>query len=87
MSIETLTLSNIMTKDVTTAEEKETLNAICKIMSDNKIGSVIIVRENSNEAIGIITERDILRKIAHDPSSVTMPARELMSKPLIIKVN
>jgi CBS domain-containing protein len=72
-----------MTKDVKTSTESQTIPSICKIMSDNNIGDVIIVKESGSEPVGIITERDIVNQIALTPSSVQMPVNKLMSRPLI----
>lgn len=72
-----------MTKDVKTATESQNIYSICKIMRDNNIGDVIIVKESVSEPVGIITERDIVNQIALTPSSVQMPVHELMSRPLI----
>jgi CBS domain-containing protein len=72
-----------MTKDVKTATESQSIYSICKIMRDNNIGDVIIVKESVSEPAGIITERDIVNQIALNPSSVQMPVHELMSRPLI----
>ena len=62
-------------------------------MNENSIGSLIIIKRlnsnnpntsNNKEIIGIITERDIVRIIGLlQPSSLTVPIREFMSKPVI----
>ena len=57
-----------MTKDVKTATESQSIYSICKIMRDNNIGDVIIVKESVSEPAGIITERDIVNQIALNPS-------------------
>ncbi len=62
MSIESVPVSNIMVRNVKTAEENQSINAIAKVMSENNVGSVVIVRSNDAEDLsGIITERDIVR--------------------------
>ena len=73
MSIDSVSVSSIMTKDVKTATESQSIYSICKIMRDNNIGDVIIVKESVSEPAGIITERDIVNQIALTPSSVQMP--------------
>jgi CBS domain-containing protein len=91
MSIESVPVSNIMVKKVKTAEENQSINAIAKVMSDNNIGSVVIVRSEDTEGLaGIITERDIVRIVAaaeHRSSasvaSFQLLARDIMSKPVI----
>ena len=51
-----------MVRNVKTAEENQSIHAIAKMMSENNIGSVVIVKSNDVEGLsGIITERDIVR--------------------------
>ena len=93
MSIETIPVSDIMVRNVKTAEENQSINAIAKVMSENNIGSVVIVKSNEVEGLsgiisGIITERDIVRiaGAAQTSSSTTLlhlTARDIMSKPVV----
>jgi CBS domain-containing protein len=88
MSIESVPVSNIMVRNVKTAEENQSINAIAKVMSENNIGSVVIVKSNEVGGLsGIITERDIVRLAgAVQTSSSTLlqlTARDIMSKPVI----
>ena len=93
MSIETIPVSDIMVRNVKTAEENQSINAIAKVMSENNIGSVVIVKSNEVEGLsgivsGIITERDIVRMagVAQTSSSTTplqLTARDIMSKPVV----
>lgn len=48
-----------MTKNVKTIQSTGSLFNVWKIMKDNKIGCVVVVNE-SNDPVGIITERDII---------------------------
>jgi len=85
MSIESITISNVMVGNVKTAKESQTVKVVAKIMADNNIGSVVIVKNtDANNPVGIITERDIVR-IAGAEKTLTlqMPARDVMSKPVI----
>jgi CBS domain-containing protein len=83
-----------MTRNVITETEDQNVQAVCKIMNENSIGSVIIVKgldsnnanrsNNNKEIVGIITERDIVRIIGLlQPSLLPVPIREFMSKPVI----
>jgi CBS domain-containing protein len=100
-SLVTVPISSIMTKEVRTANEAQSLYEVCKIMHDNNIGSVVITgrrkeAESVSEAkagiepVGIITERDVVNKIALklDPASyrssiLELFASKIMSTPLI----
>jgi CBS domain-containing protein len=55
-------------------------------MNENNLGGVVIVKRgvSGNEQVGIITERDIIRKIGEaDLFTTQTPIRELMSTNLI----
>ncbi|MGD1834498.1 MAG: CBS domain-containing protein, partial [Nitrososphaeraceae archaeon] len=68
------------TADLTTSTE----NIASQMRNKNK-GSIIVVDKKDNDKpIGIITEKDITRKIvAEGKDPKTTPANEIMSKPLI----
>ena len=95
MVIESIPVSSFMTRNVITETEDKNIQAVCKIMNENSIGSVVILKRsdsnnpnrsnnNNKEIVGIITERDIVRIIALlQPSALTVPIREFMSKPVI----
>lgn len=92
MSIESIPVSSLMTRNVITQTEDQNVHAVSKTMHENNIGSVVIVRNkdrdndisSSNKPIGIITERDIVRILGSlEPSLLKAPIRDLMSKPLI----
>ena len=94
MVIESIPVSSFMTRNVITETEDKNIQAVCKIMNENSIGSVVILKRtdsnnpnrsnNNKEIVGIITERDIVRIIGLlQPSSLTVPIREFMSKPVI----
>ncbi len=85
MSIESITVSNIMVRDVKTAKESQTVKTIAKIMTENNIGSVVIVKNaDVSRPGGIITERDIVRIAgAEQALTLQMPARDVMSEPII----
>jgi CBS domain-containing protein len=80
-----------MTKTVITANLDQTIQTVCKIMNENNLGSVVIVKRgvSGNEPVGIIIERDIIRKIGDvDLFTTQTPIRELMSNNLVtIKPN
>ena len=97
----TTPISSIMTKEVRIANQDQSLYEVCKIMYENNIGSVVITKrrkqveraaeaETGIEPVGIITERDVVNKIALklDPASYRSSVLELfagkiMSTPLV----
>ena len=56
---------------------------ISNLMKEDKVGSIIIIDQNT-EPVGIITERDIVRRvISEGKDSKITKATDIMSKPLI----
>jgi CBS domain-containing protein len=79
-------VSNFMTTELITATEDQTIQQICKMMSEHDIGSVVVVKRSvdGNNPIGIITERDIVNQIgSSELFMVQKPIREVMSYPLV----
>lgn len=86
LNLEEIPVTKVMTKDVKTVTDHESLQEACKVMKANKIGSVIVVSSEgapNKIPVGIITERDVIYQIATDPSIVNSRVAEIMSKPLI----
>jgi CBS domain-containing protein len=86
LGIDSVPVSSFMTTELITATEDQTIQQICKMMSDHDIGSVVVVKRSvdGNNPIGIITERDIVNQIgSSDVFLVQKPIREVMSYPLV----
>ena len=84
MNLESISISNCMTKNVKTVHSAERLFNACKIMRDNNIGSLIVIDEdNSNNPIGIITERDVISNLTSPESNLQIQVNEIMTKPII----
>ncbi len=72
----------LMSKNVVTADEQKSVYDIAKMMSEKDIGTIVIVRDE--EPIGIVTERDLVKRIcAKDLNASKVMIREIMSSPLI----
>jgi signal-transduction protein with cAMP-binding, CBS, and nucleotidyltransferase domain len=67
------------------ANSSDTIFMISNLMKERKVGSIIIINEDEqNYPIGIITERDIVRRVISDNKDPkNTKANEIMSKPLI----
>ncbi len=85
MSLDSIAITNFMHKDIIVAEQDLNMIGLSRIMSNNDIGSVIIVDDlNTRKPVGIITERDVIRAIGTlQPDQLIVPVREHMSHPLI----
>ena len=89
-SLEFVSVSSIMITDVKTAEEHRSVKAVCRLLYENKIGSIVIIKNTTPEnqeskiPVGIVTERDIVRLVSlPDILSVDEPVYLLMRSPLI----
>lgn len=85
MSLDSIGVSTVMNKNIIVVEQDLNLISISKIMSNNDIGSVVVVDDlDSRKPIGIITERDIVRTIGMiQPHQLLVSIKEHMSHPLI----
>src|SRR5215475_875562 len=86
MNIDSLPVSNFMTTEIITTTEDQTIQNVCKTMSEHDIGSIVIVKRtiSGKRPVGIITERDIVNQIGlSDVFLVQRPIREVMNYPLI----
>lgn len=77
-----LPVLEIMTRDPVTTTADLPLNEAATVMRDRGVGSLIVL--DGKNATGILTERDIVTKVAAEdkkPSSLTV--RDVMSSPVI----
>jgi signal-transduction protein with cAMP-binding, CBS, and nucleotidyltransferase domain len=76
-------VKDVMTSPVVTVEETASANKVAELMLDNKVGSVIVLDKTGN-AIGIITERDlVVRVLAKNVTPPGTKAKEFMTTPLV----
>ena len=74
-------IKNIMRTKVVTVDPNTSLYKISKILSNNQIGSVIVVDKKS--PVRLVTERDIVHALAHDKDLKKTKAKDLKKKILI----
>ena len=57
---------------------------VSKLMAKHRIGSIVVIEGNNKKPVGIITERDIIKKVsAQNKSADQVAVRHIMSSPLI----
>jgi CBS domain-containing protein len=79
----TETVNDFMRKSLVTIEESATVQEAANRMKDKNISSLVVVDEISRP-LGLITERDFVRKVCiHDVSTSKLIIKEIMSSPLI----
>jgi CBS domain-containing protein len=67
----------MMSKDVKVEAQNQNIFAVAKIMSDNDIGSVIIIDNHENRnPVGIVTERDIFKLLMKNKDLLSVISNE-----------
>jgi len=74
-------VSQIMSKKVETVEVSEKVENALRVMAEKGIGSVVIVK--GNRPVGILTERDVVKRIVKNRNILDEKVEDVMSKPLI----
>lgn len=72
----------VMTENVITVTPGLTLRAVAKLMSDKKVGSVVVHDPEAHGA-GIFTERDLVRAVAADLDPDTETAGSHLTSELV----
>ncbi len=80
-----ISIGGLMTERLKTIESSSTAQEASKKMRDNNISSLVVVdNKNNNKPIGIVTERDLVRKVCvNDANSSKMLIKNIMSSPLV----
>jgi CBS domain-containing protein len=79
----TLFVSDFMRKRIETIEEITSIQETAKKMKDKNVSSLLVI-DASKRPIGIVTERDIIRKHSiNDLRTSEVTNKEIMSSPLI----
>lgn len=74
-------VKEIMNPNVVSVSPEATLKEVSQLMSDQKIGSIVVI--DGADPVGIITERDFATKIMLKPFSPETRVSEVMSSPVI----
>ncbi len=78
-----LKVEDVMVKEVITVDKESTVKEAADIMNRFEIGCLIVTEEG--KAVGIITERDLLKRvISQARSPKRTKVEKVMSKPLIV---
>jgi CBS domain-containing protein len=72
------TVEDVMTKDVLTVEPSDTIGEAAEKMHDANVGAVVVV-EDMVRIVGIVTERDLLRAVAHRARAAEARVRQWMT--------
>jgi len=73
---------DVMKKNVVAIDSSMTVQDAAKMMDDASIGAIIVLENGI--ATGIITERDLTRRIVGKGKSYTSSVKEAMSTPVVV---
>jgi CBS domain-containing protein len=71
-----------MRKNVISIDASMTVQDAAKMMDDASIGAIVVLENGI--AVGIVTERDLTRRIIAKGKPLTTNVKEIMSSPLIV---
>lgn len=74
-------VKDVMIDKVATLDISSMIKDAAKLMDEKNIGCVIVTQKD--KPVGILTERDFVRRIASKEKPLTSPLEEVMSSPLI----
>lgn len=74
-------VKDIMRKNVISISQEMTIKDAAIMMDDSNVGCVIITKENA--PIGILTERDFVKRVSAKEKPLSTHLSEVMSTPLI----
>jgi len=78
-----LRVGDVMVREVITIDENATVREAAEVMNKFEIGCLIAVRKG--KAVGIITERDLLKRVVAEAKDVNKTrVKDVMSSPLVV---
>lgn len=81
LSTNGISVKQIMTKAVVSADISLPINEAAKMMEDAKVGALIVMENNT--PVGIVTDRDFTVKVIAHSYHNSDPIKKIMSTPLI----
>jgi CBS domain-containing protein len=79
----TLKVEDVMVKEVITIDDDSTVKEAADVMNKFEIGCLIAIRKG--KAMGILTERDLLKRVVAEGRDATKTkVKEIMTSPLIV---
>jgi CBS domain-containing protein len=78
-----LKVEDVMVREVVTIDENSTVREAAEVMNKFEIGCLIAVKKG--KAIGIITERDLLKRVVAEAKNANKTkVKDVMSSPLVV---
>jgi CBS domain-containing protein len=87
-SMATIFVGELMTQKIETIGTLSSAREASKKMRDNNVSSLVVIDDSNNKPTGIVTERDLVRKVcvndtSSNNSSRSMLIKNIMSSPLV----
>ena len=81
----TIFVGELMTQKLETIGTLSSAQEASKKMRDNNVSSLVVIDDSNNKPTGIVTERDLVRKVCVNDrsSSKNMLIKNIMSSPLV----
>ncbi len=85
MELMNLCAKDLMKKDVKTIKEMDSINKTITTMIDSGVSSLVVERNDDNDAFGMITRKDIVEALIPEIETgvEAMLVEDIMSKPVI----
>ena len=74
-------VKDVMKKDLVTVDSSKSIKHAASLMNSEDVGCVIVTKENA--PVGILTERDFVKRIAAEEKQLSESVDKVMSSPLI----
>jgi len=79
----TVRVEDVMVKEVITINEETAIKEAAEIMNKFEIGCLIVVKDE--KAIGILTERDLLKRVVAEAKDATkIKVKDVMTSPIVV---
>jgi CBS domain-containing protein len=83
-----LTAGELMTEKLERISTISSAQEASKKMRDKNVSSLIVIEPNSNKPMGIVTERDLVRKACvRDIGTGNIPIKDILSTPPLVTVD
>lgn len=77
-------VKRVMARNLVTVDKQMTVQEVAKVMESKEVGSVLVLDKEGGEIAGIVTERDIVKKVvAKGVDGSSYMVKGIMSSPLL----
>lgn len=79
-----ISVKKVMARNIATVDQQSTVMDVASLMTSKNVSCILVIDKDKNEYIGIITERDIVRKVvAKGVDASSYMVKGVMSSPLV----